>query len=135
MLTLTGLLFFFAADQLTGFFTSEENTEAATSAANLLRIGAIGMPSLALTMVLTGALRGAGDTRWPFLFTLIGMVGLRVPLAIYLGWEDYELPFGTVSGLGWGIRGAWWAMVIDIFVRSALVVVRFVQGGWRGRTV
>lgn len=137
MLTATGLLFFFGAETLTGFFTGSANEEASRTAAPLLRLAAFSLPSLALTMTLTGALRGAGDTRWPFFFTLIGMVGLRIPLAIFLGWDHYELPWLglTVHGMGWGIRGAWYGMLADIFVRSALVVARFTQGGWQSARI
>lgn len=133
MLTLTGILFFQAAGPLTAFFTGGQTNEAASTAAMLLRIVAFGMPSLAVTMILTGALRGAGDTRLPFLFTLIGMVGLRIPLAIILGWSEFQIPVvgWTVVGFGLGIRGAWYALVIDIVVRSFLVIGRFWHGGWR----
>lgn len=133
MLSLTGLLFFHGADSLTALFTGDTNNEASLAAAPLLRLAAMTMPSLALTMILTGALRGAGDTRWPFFFTIIGMVGLRIPLAIFFGWDEYELPFlgVTIHGLGWGIRGAWYGLVVDIIVRSCLVVARFSQGSWR----
>ena len=50
--------------------------------------------------------RGAGDMRWPLAFTLIGFVGVRLPLAWWLAIEQ-----------DWGVRGAWIAMAVDLGVR------------------
>jgi Na+-driven multidrug efflux pump len=65
-------------------------------------------------------LRGAGDTRWPLAFTFIGFVGVRIPAAYLLS-----------HTLGWGITGAWYAMVADVMVRCALVTFRFNRDGWK----
>jgi putative MATE family efflux protein len=127
-----GVVMFSGAYPLAAFFTGGAS-ETAQSTAPLLRIVSLAMPSLALSMILTGALRGAGDTRWPFLFTVIGFVGLRLPLATVLAWDQVPLPLveGSVPGAGLGVPGAWYAMVIDVIVRSILVVWRFGQGGWK----
>jgi putative MATE family efflux protein len=128
-----GLLFFFGAEALTSIFLGKQTRQAAELAAPLLRIVAFSMPSLAITMVLAGALRGAGDTRWPLLFTFVGFLGVRIPAAYLLAWDTVHVfPFDvSVSGFGLGVIGAWYAMVADIVVRSALVFARFWQGGWK----
>ncbi len=120
LLTASGLLLFFGANLLVRLFLSAEQAGVAAIAPGLLRIVSCAMPPLALVQVLTGALRGAGDTRWPLAFTFIGFVGVRLPLAwlLALAW-------------GWGIRGAWYAMVADVLVRCVLVVFRFRHGGWK----
>ena len=84
-------------------------------------------------MILSGTLRGAGDTVWPLLFTAFGFFVIRIPLAAVFAFETLEIPIlGTVvSGMGWGIEGAWYAMVIDLFLRSIMVTLRFLQGGWK----
>ena len=87
--------------------------------AMLIRICAFEQPFNALSIVISGALRGAGDTKVPFLYALISMWGVRIVFA-YL--------FGTV--LGFGVAGFWWAMVADLGVRSLLLALRFRQGGW-----
>jgi Na+-driven multidrug efflux pump len=33
--------------------------------------------------------------------------------------------------LGWGVAGAWYAMVIDVIFRCGLVILRFRHGGWQ----
>lgn len=115
-----GLSFYFFADPLTQLFLSADQVEVHELASRLLRIVAFSQPALALAMILTGALRGAGDTRWPLAFTLIGLAGIRLPLAwLMTGW------------LALGVAGAWYAMVIDLYLRCFLVLGRFLQGGWK----
>ena len=128
-----GFVFFFAGHELTAIFLGQQTDEVANWTVPLLKIVAFSMPSLALSMVLTGALRGAGDTRWPLLFTFIGFIGIRIPLAYVLAWDAIPLPFvaWTISGFGLGVIGAWYAMITDIIVRSVLVAIRFWQGGWQ----
>ena len=84
-------------------------------------------------MVLTGGFRGAGDTFWPFIFTAIGFFLIRIPLAVFLAFGQFEIPYTeiTIQGLEWGVAGAWYAMVADLVVRSVLVGFRFGCGSWR----
>jgi Na+-driven multidrug efflux pump len=91
------------------------------------------MPSLAVTMVLSGALRGAGDTRWPLLFTLIGFLGVRMPTAYWLAFSSVAIPGApwALAGCGLGVIGTWYAMVTDLTVRAGLVLYRFGRGRWK----
>jgi putative MATE family efflux protein len=118
MLT-AGAVFYFGAEQLANLFLGNEQAEVARQAAPLLRTIALGMPALALLTVFTGALRGAGDTRWALLFTLIGFLAVRIPLT-----------YALTDWIAWGVEGAWYAMVADLYVRAALVTYRFRHGGW-----
>jgi putative MATE family efflux protein len=96
-----------------------------------LRLVAFAMPGLAATIVLLAGLRGAGDTRMPVLFTLIGFFAVRIPLAYLLIRPTVTLPGGTVlAGAGLGLIGAWLAMFVDIHVRAAFFLVRFSRGAW-----
>ena len=132
-----GFLFFFGAEMLTGIFAGEQTRRAADGAIPLLQLVAISMPSLALVIILNGALRGAGDTRVPLIFTVIGLVGIRIPLAYYLAWQELEIPWlgFHIQGQGMGLIGAWYAMIADVGLRSLLVVGRFWQGRWKEITV
>ncbi|MBI1901268.1 MAG: MATE family efflux transporter [Planctomycetia bacterium] len=115
-----GLVMLFGAEMLVHLFVKGDKVDVIALAAPLLRIVSFSMPALALLSILSGALRGAGDTRWPFLITLVGLVGVRIPLA-YLFTGHYEL----------GVQGAWYAMVIDLVVRATLITARFKSGVWK----
>lgn len=120
LLTGAGLALLLGAEQLVAVFVSSQQAQVLEIAPHLLRIVSLAMPALALLQVLTGALRGAGDTRWPLAVTWLGFVGVRIPLAwlLLLHWN-------------WGIAGAWYAMVIDLLLRTALIAYRFLHGGWK----
>lgn len=49
-----------------------------------LMVAAFEQPFMALSMVLGGALKGAGDTKTPFIFALISSWVIRVPLMYYV---------------------------------------------------
>jgi putative MATE family efflux protein len=115
-----GAAFFTWGAELAGLFVGPEQADVARLAVPLLRTVACGMPALALMSILSGGLRGAGDTRWPLVFTFVGLVGVRLPGAWLL-----------THAWGWGVQGAWYAMVADLVVRCVLVVFRFFHGGWK----
>lgn len=128
-----GCVLYFGGHLLTAFFTGDPADPTGLLTASLLKVVAFSMPSLAITMVLTGALRGAGDTTWPLIFTLIGFLGVRLPGACWLAWSEVPLPFSDLVIAGWnlGVTGAWHAMVADVVLRSLLVAWRFGHGGWK----
>jgi putative MATE family efflux protein len=102
----------------------------------VLRLVAFAMPALASTIVFTYALRGAGDTRVPVIFTWIGFFLVRVPLAYYLAWPHIDVPvFGSVPGMNLGLYGCWLAMFADIVVRGVFFSLRFAHGAWRQQKV
>jgi len=118
LMTGSGILMFFFADWLIALFTPDPTVR--QIGAMLIRICAIEQPFSALSIIAPGALRGAGDTVAPFRVALLSMWGVRLVLAWLLG---------TVAGLG--IRGIWYAMVIDLGVRGILLLLRFLRGGWQ----
>lgn len=82
-----------------------------------LRLVAFSQPALATMMVLSGGLRGAGDTRATLVITAAGLWGVRLPLALLL-----TGPFGLL--------GAWIAMGIDLQCRGLGMWLRFRSGKW-----
>jgi putative MATE family efflux protein len=128
-----GAVFYVAATPLAAFFLGNRPSEVVPLAALLLRIVAFAMLPLSINMVLVGALRGAGDTRWPLVLNLLGIVLLRVPLAIFLAYDVVEIPFLNISlqGAGYGVVGAWCAAVVDIVARCVLIVARFRHDAWQ----
>ena len=128
-----GIVFYAAAVPLAAFFLAGENNDIVPVAAHLLRIVAYAMPPLALMMVLVGALRGAGDTRWPLALNLLGIAAVRVPLATYLAYQTVTIPIldYTLVGAGLGVVGAWYALVIDVTLRCVLLILRFRHDAWQ----
>jgi Na+-driven multidrug efflux pump len=130
---LAGVIFYVFAEPLAAFFLGDRPTEVIPLAAHLLRIVAFAMPPLAVLMVLIGALRGAGDTRWPLALNLLGLLLIRVPLAMYLAQDTVTLPLVGMSfaGSGLGVVGAWYGVIVDIVVRCALLIARFRHDAWQ----
>ncbi|MHC5539704.1 MATE family efflux transporter, partial [Singulisphaera rosea] len=91
----------------------------------VLRVVAFALPALATINVLSGSLRGAGDTRWPWAFVLFGYLVVRIPMTY---WLTTTIDRG---GIGWGLYGAWVAMLVDLWTRAALVAARFLSGSWK----
>ena len=67
--------------------------------------------------ILSGALRGAGDTLVPSIMELGSMWGVRIPLAMML-----------VGPLG--LHGVWTAMCTDLCIRGLLFLLRMYRGRW-----
>jgi len=132
LMVAAGAVFWVAADELVWLFL-DDRPEVGPLAARLLRLMSIAMFPLAVSMVLAGGLRGAGDTRWPLLFTVVGFGLVRIPIALFLAQETVTLPLVgvTLAGAGWGAVGAWCGAVSDLFIRALLMTARFWHGGWR----
>ena len=108
-------------------------TELAVTA---LRTIAFAMPAVAAWIIFTAALRAAGDTRVLALFSWTGFLGVRIPLALWLSRDAVDLgSLGSVPGMGWGLLGAWTAMVSDLYFRGALFVWRWSSGRWKSARV
>ena len=81
-------------------------------------LGAV-QPLMAVEFTLGGALRGAGDTRFPLYTTIAGLVMVRGLIAGVLAWLDY--PVEWIFG----------ALLFDYCVKSSLLGLRFRRGRWR----
>ena len=121
IMSVMGVVFFIFARPMFELFNPDPNQVAVIdTGVPVLRLIAFAMPGLAGSIILTQALRGAGDTRVPVLFTWVGFVGVRLPLA-----------YGLTVVLDHGLLGAWLAMFIDIYVRGAFFLWRFAGGKWK----
>jgi len=121
VMCLMGLTFFVLAEPMfLAFCPRPEQRPIVDQGVPALRLIAFAMPAVACTTILPGALRGAGDTRVPILFTVAGFFCVRLPLAWYL-----------TQGLGWGLIGCWWAMLADLHVRGLALLWRFASGRWK----
>jgi putative MATE family efflux protein len=115
--TIAGAAFVVVPGFLLGLFTNSPAVQMAGIGA--LAVVGLGQPAQAAIFALGGALRGAGDTRFPLIASLVNWFLVRLPLA-------YVLAFP----LGMGLTGMWLAVTVDYFVRAVLLAVRFRSGAW-----
>lgn len=118
VLTLTGAMLYIFARQLVGLFTPDQ--AAIALSVRCLRIVAFIQPIQVTAWILAGALRGAGDTRWPFYITLVCNWGFR--------------SFGAwlcIRVLGFGLPEAVFCTCVDGFFRALLTFMRFRSGKWQ----
>lgn len=133
LMSLMGVLFLLFAESMFRVFCPDPHLRPVVDAgAPALRLIACAMPALASTIIFTAALRGAGDSRVPVLFSWCGFLGVRIPLAYLLTAPHVDLgPLGTVRGYDMGLLGAWVAMCADLWVRGAFFALRFASGKWK----
>lgn len=117
-----GILFILFAPYIMMPFT--DNPEIIAQGAIALRIIGLVQVSQSTAFILAGALRGAGDTKFPLYATLIGIWGFRVLLCILF-----------VNVFHWGLLGAWLAIAADQVMRSILILYRYRSGKWKTITV
>lgn len=104
---------------LVSLFTSDQ--EVMAIAAQVMLMVAAFQPLQTSSVVISGALRGAGDTRYVAIVMLLCVAVLRPTLA-YVG----------IHWVGLGIMGAWGASIIDMSIRLGCVYRRFNSGKWFG---
>lgn len=112
-----GLLFWVFAREFAMLFTRDPQVLRLAEA--YLKIVALSEPGLALTLVLAGALNGAGETRGPAMASVVSMWFVRLPLA-----------FLFAVGLSLGAVGAWWSMTISTLLGGLLMHLLFRSDRW-----
>jgi putative MATE family efflux protein len=120
-LTIAGIVMFFIA-RPTSAFLMPEGGEAIAESATLIRILSFSFGFIGLQQVLTGTLRGAGDTVAPMMLAIISLWVLRFPLAYVL---SKHTPLGA--------DGIWWAVAISIVFSALLTGIWFARGDWKSR--
>ncbi len=118
VMTAFGFIFMISPKFVISMFT--KNQAIVPMASSALRIVSIAQPILAVSMVLSGALRGAGDTRSVLWITSVGMFFVRIPLT-YLFLYIFNF----------GLNGAWLVMILDLTYRGLACLYKFKQGKWR----
>ncbi len=117
-----GLVLFIFPKFLMTIYT--DDPEIIQLGATCLRITAFEQIPMAVSMIITGGLRGAGDTKFIFYVTLFSTWLIRVVLS-YITVVRYNL----------GLSAAWIITILDWFVRAILLLRRFKQGDWKNITV
>lgn len=111
-----GLMALLAPHLMLGLFVADSGVLAAGGFA--MRLSIITLPASAAAAVFNGALRGAGDTKFPVLVRGVGTWGLRLPLAALL------IPL-------WALPGARASQAIDWVTQAGITYWRFRSGRWR----
>lgn len=112
-----GVVLYLFGGPLISIFTPSE--AAVTIGASALRVEALAQPFFALSIVITGILRGARRTKGPLIFGLVGMWAVRLPIAFMLT---------TRTDLG--LTGAWIGMASDLTVRGLVALILLLAGKW-----
>jgi len=85
-----------------------------------IRILTLGIPAFAVFFTLAGALRGAGDSRFPLYASVLGLYAIRLPMALVLG---FFTPLG--------VYGVWLSLSLEYYFRAAFIEWRFRKGAWK----
>jgi len=89
-----------------------------------LRILALFVPSQIIQIAVCGGLRGGGDTKWPLISTMIGVLGMRMIIGYFF-----------VVLFEWGIAGAWFCWFMDQTTRMVIILFRYKRGKWKNVVV
>ncbi len=133
IMSVMGVLFWVFAENFAQFFVPHLPGESAARAASVdatvvlivsyLRTAAWCEPFLALGMVTTGALQGAGETVSPAYITVATMLIMRVSLCYY------------VLSAGYGTDAAWWVMSSSTIAQGLATAYLFKLGRWQTKRV
>ena len=116
-MSLLGVFYFTFTRPLASIFVND--TAVIDVAVSFIRAVAICQGGMAVYFTLSGALRGAGDTRSPLLITLLGMYGFRIPAA-FLVTQVWQM----------GVEVAFSLLIFDYLVRDTAVLIRYARGKW-----
>ncbi len=111
------LLYLFRGKQLIMLFSQDPQILKVGS--SILVIMGLIIAAQCSQIIFMGALRGAGDTRYTAVVSLISIVLLRPAVAWVMAYP-----------LGWGLIGAWMALFLDQYMRMFLTTRRFSSGQW-----
>ena len=115
-----GLVMYFLCPYAFAFLTPDAAVQ--QLGVKVLRIELWAEPFFAASIVVTGVLRGAGDTLIPSVMNFISIWGVRITLALLL--------VGT-----YGLTGAWIAMCAELIFRGSIFLIRMKLGNWWKRQV
>ncbi|MDZ7669526.1 MAG: MATE family efflux transporter [Gammaproteobacteria bacterium] len=113
-----GALVIFFAEPLATFFLGNEPLTILYTVQFIYVLGSM-MPLLAVDFAIGGALRGAGDTRFPLIATFLGLIAMRCGLA------------ALATFMGLPVFWVYAALVGDYLLKTLLLIWRFRSGRWR----
>ena len=94
-----------------------DTPEVIETGAGILFLLAFSQPFQSDQFIVSGGLRGAGDTRYTAVVIAVTVLGVRSGLGLL-----------AVKVFNWGLWGAWIALMADQLLRSALMALRYRSG-------
>jgi putative MATE family efflux protein len=117
-MSVLGALLIAAARPISAWFIADARVIDLT--VDFIWVLGIAQPLMAVEFTLGGALRGAGDTRYPLLVIFVGLFLCRLGPALF-----------AALYLGASIQWVWAALILDYAVKAALLIRRFRSGRWQ----
>jgi putative MATE family efflux protein len=105
MMGICAVLFLLFPEFIISQFIKKEEIEVIEIGAMCLRLAALEQVPMAISMILAGSLKGAGDTRTPFIVAVISNWLIRLPLMVLFVWY-LRKPVTYV----WGITAIQWTI-------------------------
>ena len=105
-------------ESIASLFSTE--ADVIDNVATALRILAAFVAPQIIQIAVCGGLRGGGDTTWPLISTLAGVLGMRMVFG-YL----------FIVVLEWGLAGAWFCWFLDQTIRAVIIYFRYRSGKWK----
>ena len=120
LMIVCGVVLFIFARQLMSIFTPD--AQVIELGARVLRIVSVSEPIYGILVILEGVFNGMGDTKAPFVFSLLTMWGIRI-----IG------SWSMINVFNLSIEAVWMMMVCDNVARCFLLSRRFLKGRWKYR--
>ena len=117
MMVVTGGLLFAYAGPMVRLFSKDP--EVITLGSTVLRMVAVSEPVYGMSIVIEGMLQGAGKTKMPFVFNVIGMWGIRIAGT-----------FLCTRLLGMGLVSAWGCMIGHNVLLFVMFALYYRRGSW-----
>ena len=118
MMSVCGVVLYLAATPIAKLFVDDQAV--VIDSVSFIHALALSQPLMAIDFTLGGALRGAGDTKFPLISVLVAFYGCR------LGWA-YVVTYVVHASLPW----LWAAIFGDYIARSILKSWRLKSGSWK----
>ncbi len=111
------VVYFFGARPIMGLFFAEK--EIVDIGVNIMRVIILVVLFQVIQVVYMGCLRGAGDTLYTAVASMISVTVIRTIFSYLCGYT-----------FGWGITGIWMGVLADQISRFTFATIRFRQGKW-----
>ncbi len=122
MMSLVGLVFYLYPEPVYRLFN--DTPSVIHHGIQYLRTVVLAYPLLAIAIILTRSLAGAGETFKTMIITAISLFGVAVPVAFWLP-----------GAFSIGVRGVWIAIALSNAVNALILIPIFLRGQWKQKAV